>query len=53
MFVFRLDVGPGKWVCRFLSIGRTESDSVSTGVWCVLRFGAGYEIALKPSKLRK
>ena len=29
------------------------SESVSTGVWCVPRFGAGFEIALEPSKLRK
>ena len=28
-------------------------ESVSTGVWCVLGFGAGFEIALEPSKLKK
>ena len=27
--------------------------SVSTGVWRVLGFGAGFESALKPSKLQK
>ena len=26
------------------------SESVSTGVWCVPGFGAGFEIALEPSK---
>ena len=29
------------------------SENVSTGVWCVPGFGAGFEIALKPSKLQK
>ena len=29
------------------------SESVSTGVWCVPGFGAGFEIALEPSKLQK
>ena len=29
------------------------SESVSTGVWCALGFGAGFEIALEPSKLQK
>ena len=29
------------------------SESVSTGVWCVPGFGAGFEIALEPSKLLK
>ena len=29
------------------------SESVSTGVWCVPGFGAGFEIALKPSELQK
>ena len=29
------------------------SESVSTGVWCVPAFGAGFEIALEPSKLQK
>ena len=28
-------------------------ESVSTGVWCVLGFGAGFDIALEPSKLQK
>ena len=32
---------------------RQNSESVSTGVWCVLGFGAGSEIALEPSKLQK
>ena len=29
------------------------SESVSARVWCVPGFGAGFEIALKPSKLQK
>ena len=29
------------------------SESVSTGVWCVPGFGAGFEIALEPSELQK
>ena len=29
------------------------SESVSTGVWCVPGFGAGFENALEPSKLQK
>ena len=29
------------------------SDSVSTGVWCIPGFGAGFEIALELSKLQK
>ena len=29
------------------------AESVSTGVWCVPGFGAGFEIALEPSKLQK
>ena len=29
------------------------SESVSTGVWCVPGFGAGFEIALEASKLQK
>ena len=32
---------------------RKKSESVSTGVWCVPGFGAGFEIALKPSELQK
>ena len=32
---------------------RFRSESVSTGVWCVPGFGAGFEIALEPSKLQK
>ena len=28
-------------------------ESVSTGVWCVPGFGAGFEIGLEPSKLQK
>ena len=28
-------------------------ESVSTGVWCVLGLGAGFEIALEPSELQK
>ena len=34
-------------------ISRDMSESVSTGVWCVPGFGAGFEIALKPSNLLK
>ena len=35
-------------------INRLETqESVSTGVWCVPGFGAGFEIALQPSKLQK
>ena len=30
-----------------------KSEGVSTGVWCVPGFGAGFEIALEPSKLQK
>ena len=30
-----------------------SSESVLTGVWCVPGFGAGFEIALEPSKLQK
>ena len=29
------------------------SESVSTGVWCVPGFGAGFGFALEPSKLQK
>ena len=29
------------------------SEGVSTGVWCVPGFGAGFEFALEPSKLQK
>ena len=29
-----------------------QSESVSTGVWCGLGLGAGFEIALKPSELQ-
>ena len=32
---------------------RVASEGVLTGVWCVPGFGAGFEIALEPSKLRK
>ena len=32
---------------------RSVPPPLSTGVWCVLGFGAGFEIALKPSKLQK
>ena len=32
---------------------RLFSESVSTGVWCVPRFGAGFELALEPSELQK
>ena len=35
------------------SIAVEDSESVSTGVWCVPGFGAGFEIALEPSKLQK
>ena len=35
---------------RCLAIG---SESVSTGVWCVPGFGAGFEIALEPSELQE
>ena len=35
------------------SIAKLFSESVSTGVWCVPGFGAGFEIALEPSKLQK
>ena len=31
----------------------SNSESASTGVWCVPGFGAGFEIALEPSKLQK
>ena len=31
----------------------TFSESVSTGVWCVPGFGAGFEITFKPSNCRK
>ena len=37
----------------FLGIGTRFSESVSTGVWCVPGFGAGFETALDPSKLQK
>ena len=40
--------------CRVRSCRRAHySESVSTGVWCVPGFGAGFEIALKPSELQK
>ena len=32
---------------------RASLESISTGVWCVLGFGAGCEIALEPSGLQK
>ena len=32
---------------------RKCSEGVSTGVWCVPGFGAGFEFALEPSKLQK
>ena len=31
----------------------SRSQSISTGVWCVSGFGAGFEIALEPSELQK
>ena len=33
--------------------GKENSESFSTGVWCVPGFDAGFETALKPSKLQK
>ena len=41
--------------CKQLPSVPTELilESVSTGVWCVPGFGAGFEIALEPSKLQK
>ena len=32
---------------------QSQSEGVSTGVWCVPGFGAGFEFALEPSKLQK
>ena len=43
--------GPG--LARNSAARSKKSDSTSTGVWCVPGFGAGFEIALKPSKLQK
>ena len=40
---------PGAGWCM-LSFSQ-NSESVSSGVWCVLGFGGGFEIALEPSKL--
>ena len=34
-------------------LGPFPSEGVSTGVWCVPGFGAGFEFALEPSKLQK
>ena len=42
----RVDFAP-----RYFSV--LFSESVSTGVCCVPGFGAGFEIALEPSKLQK
>ena len=49
-----------KLMCRAVQSGsgravvqERSSESNSTGVWCVPGFGAGFEIALKPSKLQK
>ena len=39
-------------VCEMIARFR-RSESVWTGVWCVQGFGAGFEIALEPSKLPK
>ena len=38
--------------CFYIVIS-PSSESVSTGVWCVPGFGAGFEIALEPSELQK
>ena len=35
------------------TLSKSVSERVSTGVWCVPGFGAGFETALKPSKLQK
>ena len=40
-------------ICGFLRLSAKNSESVSTGVWCVPGFGAGFEIALERSKLQK
>ena len=37
-------------LCHFMGVGIFP---ISTGVWCVPGFGAGFEIALKASKLQK
>ena len=42
----------GKSTCEVLMWG-SSSEGVSTGVWCVPGFGAGFEFALEPSKLQK
>ena len=39
--------------CNQHWIDQKFSESGSTGVWCVPGFGAGFEIALEPSELRK
>ena len=43
----------GKVSLKWTKLGLVISDSVSTGVWCVPGFGAGFEIALKPSEMQK
>ena len=47
----RLEI-PKPWKQRRFRLQST-SESVSTGVWCVPGFGAGFEIALEPSDLQK
>ena len=37
----------------FIVVSPSLTESVLTGVWCVPGFGAGFEIALEPSKLQK
>ena len=39
--------------CQSLAVSQSQSESASTGVWCVPGSGAGFEIALEPSKLQK
>ena len=43
----------GICLCVFPLLNVRMSESVSTGVWCVPGFGAGFEIALEPSELQK
>ena len=38
---------------NYLALKTLYSESVQTRVWCVLGFGAGFEIAMEPSKLQK
>ena len=45
--------GPSPRVGNTIFRSAPYTEGVSTGVWCVPGFGAGFEIALKPSNCRK